>query len=107
MTHDYWRTLDERIDDPAFQERLANEFPSQIEAITDPVQRRTFLKLMGASMALAGVTAAGPESRIPNPKSREFWRTLDELEGDPAALAQDLMKRLDVHTRTSCTTCHR
>ena len=37
-------------DDPAFQERLYNEFPSQVEAITDPVERRTFLKLMGASL---------------------------------------------------------
>jgi hypothetical protein len=27
--------------------------------------------------------------------------------GDPAALAQELMKKHDVHSRTSCTTCHR
>jgi molybdopterin-containing oxidoreductase family iron-sulfur binding subunit len=53
----FWRTLDERAEDPAFLEHLYNEFPSQIEAISDPVARRTFLKLMGASMALAGVTA--------------------------------------------------
>ncbi len=53
----WWRTLDERAGDPAFRDRLVNEFPSQIEAITDPVARRTFLKLMGASLALAGVTA--------------------------------------------------
>ena len=51
----WWRTLEERAQDPAFQEHLYNEFPSEIEAITDPVARRTFLKLMGASMALAGV----------------------------------------------------
>jgi MoCo/4Fe-4S cofactor protein with predicted Tat translocation signal len=51
----FWRTLDERADDPSFREHLYNEFPSQIEAITDPVARRTFLKLMGASLALAGV----------------------------------------------------
>jgi MoCo/4Fe-4S cofactor protein with predicted Tat translocation signal len=52
----WWRTLEEHADDPAFQERLYNEFPSEVEAITDPVARRTFLKLMGASLALAGVT---------------------------------------------------
>src|SRR5262245_22687270 len=52
----WWRTLEERAEDPAFQEHLYNEFPSEIEAIADPVARRTFLKLMGASMALAGVT---------------------------------------------------
>jgi molybdopterin-containing oxidoreductase family iron-sulfur binding subunit len=53
----FWRTLDELADDPAFVEQLYNEFPSQVETITDPVQRRTFLKLMGASLALAGATA--------------------------------------------------
>ena len=53
----FWRTLDELADDPSFVERLHNEFPSQVEAITDPTARRTFLKLMGASLALAGVTA--------------------------------------------------
>jgi molybdopterin-containing oxidoreductase family iron-sulfur binding subunit len=53
----FWRTLDELANDPSFVERLHNEFPSQVEAITDPTARRTFLKLMGASIALAGVTA--------------------------------------------------
>ena len=56
-TRTFWRTLEERAEDPAFRQHLYNEFPSQIEAITDPVARRTFLKLMGASLALAGVTA--------------------------------------------------
>src|SRR5207244_2976468 len=36
---------------------LYNEFPSQIESVADPVARRTFLKLMGASLALGGFTA--------------------------------------------------
>jgi len=53
----FWRTLDEMAGDPDFQARVANEFPSAVEAITDPVERRTFLRLMGASMGLAGLTA--------------------------------------------------
>ena len=64
----FWRTLDELASDPAFHDRLVNEFPSEIEAITDPVARRTFLKLMGASIALAGVTACTrqpPEKILP------------------------------------------
>jgi molybdopterin-containing oxidoreductase family iron-sulfur binding subunit len=62
----FWRTLDEFANDPSFVERLHNEFPSQIEAITDPTTRRTFMKLMGASIALAGVTACTtqPEEAI-------------------------------------------
>ena len=62
----FWRTLDELADDPSFVERLHNEFPSEVEAITDPTTRRTFMKLMGASLALAGVTACTtqPEEAI-------------------------------------------
>jgi MoCo/4Fe-4S cofactor protein with predicted Tat translocation signal len=65
---EFWRSLEEQAGDPAFQELLYNEFPSQIEAITDPVARRTFLKLMGASLALAGVSACTkqpPEKIVP------------------------------------------
>jgi MoCo/4Fe-4S cofactor protein with predicted Tat translocation signal len=64
----FWRALEERAEDPAFLEHLYNEFPSEVEAITDPVARRTFLKLMGASLALAGVTACTrqpPEQIVP------------------------------------------
>jgi MoCo/4Fe-4S cofactor protein with predicted Tat translocation signal len=53
----FWRTLEEAADDPAFRDHLCNEFPSQIETIVDPVARRSFLKLMGASLALGGFTA--------------------------------------------------
>ncbi|MBM3770338.1 MAG: 4Fe-4S dicluster domain-containing protein [Acidimicrobiia bacterium] len=60
MTQDareLWRSLDELADDPAFRERLHREFPTPVEAVTDPLERRSFLKLMGASLGLAGVTA--------------------------------------------------
>ena len=56
----FWRTLEERAGDPAFLELLHNEFPSLLpepESISDPVARRAFLKVMGASLALAGLTA--------------------------------------------------
>jgi MoCo/4Fe-4S cofactor protein with predicted Tat translocation signal len=72
----FWRTIDERANDPAFQEHLYNEFPSQIEAITDPVARRTFLKLMGASIALAGASAC---TRQPAEKIVPYVRQPEEL----------------------------
>jgi molybdopterin-containing oxidoreductase family iron-sulfur binding subunit len=53
----FWRTLDELAEDPAFRERLGREFPSEVGVITDPVARRSFLKVMGASLGLAGLTA--------------------------------------------------
>ena len=72
----FWLTLDELAGNPAFRERLYQEFPSQIEAITDPVERRTFLKLMGASLALAGVTAC---TRQPEEKIVPYVRQPEEI----------------------------
>ena len=52
-----WRSLDEAAGTPEFQEYLHREFPSNASEWLDPLGRRNFLKLMSASMALAGVTA--------------------------------------------------
>ena len=51
----YWRSLDELADTPEFQAAVEDEFPSAAQEWVDPVSRRGFLKLMGASMALAGL----------------------------------------------------
>ncbi|HEY7405543.1 MAG TPA: TAT-variant-translocated molybdopterin oxidoreductase, partial [Candidatus Angelobacter sp.] len=51
----YWRTLEELADQEAFGELLEREFPRQASEWVDPVTRRNFLKLAGASMALAGL----------------------------------------------------
>jgi MoCo/4Fe-4S cofactor protein with predicted Tat translocation signal len=53
----YWKNLDELAETPAFQELMQEEFPRQSSAgeWTDPVSRRGFLKVMGASFALAGL----------------------------------------------------
>jgi MoCo/4Fe-4S cofactor protein with predicted Tat translocation signal len=54
----YWRSLEELADTEAFQELLHREFPRQA-SVLDAVSRREFLKLMGASLALAGLGACG------------------------------------------------
>ena len=54
---EYWRSLEELANTDAFQEYLHREFPAQASEFTDPVGRRQFLRLMGASLALAGVSA--------------------------------------------------
>jgi len=53
----YWKSLDELADAPAFLEFLHREFPEQASMLEDPRGRREFLTLMGASLALAGLTA--------------------------------------------------
>jgi MoCo/4Fe-4S cofactor protein with predicted Tat translocation signal len=52
----YWRSLEAVAETPEFQEYLHREFPANASEWTDPVGRRGFLRLMGASLALAGVT---------------------------------------------------
>ncbi len=50
-----WRSIDELANTPEFQAAVEKEFPSAAQEWVDPVSRRGFLKLMGASMALAGM----------------------------------------------------
>jgi MoCo/4Fe-4S cofactor protein with predicted Tat translocation signal len=51
----YWRSTDELADTPEFREWLEREFPSSAAQLNgDEWSRRSFLKLMGASVALAG-----------------------------------------------------
>lgn len=62
----YWRSLEELSGSPDFQQYVAREFPRQAPASWSPLERRDFLKLMGASLALAGLAgcARQPEEKI-------------------------------------------
>src|SRR6478752_2862663 len=73
----YWRSLGELSDTPEFREWLEREFPAGAAEIAgDDVSRRSFLKLMGASMALAGfglTSCRKPEMHlVPFTKSAEW-----------------------------------
>jgi molybdopterin-containing oxidoreductase family iron-sulfur binding subunit len=51
----YWRSVDELAGTAEFQAAVEREFPSSVQEWVDLVSRRGFMKLMGASMALAGL----------------------------------------------------
>ena len=53
---EYWRSLEELAGSPEFQEALHREFPKGASEWLDSVSRRGFLKVMGASLGLAGMT---------------------------------------------------
>ncbi len=53
---EYWRSLEELAGTPEFQEMLHREFPKGASEWLDDFSRRGFLKLMGASLAMAGMT---------------------------------------------------
>ncbi|HEX8142130.1 MAG TPA: TAT-variant-translocated molybdopterin oxidoreductase [Pyrinomonadaceae bacterium] len=64
----YWRSLEEAADTEEFREFVSREFPQAAEEWDDPIERRTFLKLMGASLALAGLSGCvyqPPEKIVP------------------------------------------
>ena len=62
----YWRSLDELLGRPELRESLAREFPAAAELPPDWVGRRSFVKLLGASLALAGLggCVSRPRERI-------------------------------------------
>jgi MoCo/4Fe-4S cofactor protein with predicted Tat translocation signal len=68
---EYWRSLEEIAQTPEFDDLLHREFPRQAAEWdpSDEVGRRTFIKLMGASLALAGLTTGcvyqPPETVVP------------------------------------------
>src|SRR5882762_9659147 len=88
----YWRSLEELADAPEFREFVEREYPQQAEEWNDPFERRTFLKLMGASLALAGLSGCAfqpAEKVVPNVKQSEdsvpgkalFFATASSLGG--------------------------
>ncbi len=64
----FWRSLEEYLDTPEFHEMLHREFPEQASEWTNPLTRRRFLTLMGASLALMGLngcsTQPAPREKI-------------------------------------------
>jgi len=81
----YWRSLDELADTPEFREFVAREFPQQAEGWNDPIERRTFMKIMGASLALAGLSGCvfqPPEKIVPYVNQPE-----DTIPGKPLFFA--------------------
>src|SRR6187549_3350075 len=73
---EYWRSLEAVAETPEFKEYLHREFPQNASEWLDPVGRRGFLKLMGASMALAGVSAC---TRQPEEAIIPYVRQPEEL----------------------------
>jgi molybdopterin-containing oxidoreductase family iron-sulfur binding subunit len=65
---EYWQSLEELAGTKEFDELLHREFPQHASEWDEGADRRTFLKLMGASLALAGLTGCSyqpPESIVP------------------------------------------
>ncbi|MGH7783144.1 MAG: TAT-variant-translocated molybdopterin oxidoreductase, partial [Candidatus Binatia bacterium] len=75
----YWRSLEEYSDTPEFREFVTREYPDNAEEWDNSLSRRNFVKVMGASLALAGLSGCviqPPEKIVPYVKANE-----DQLPG--------------------------
>ena len=92
----YWRSLGELQDTPEFRQFLEREFPVAASEFPEGVSRRRWMQLMGASLALGGLTgcrwqaeklapfAVRPENRVPGVP--EFFATSIDVGGMPRHL---------------------
>jgi MoCo/4Fe-4S cofactor protein with predicted Tat translocation signal len=70
----YWRNLEELAETPEFAALVEREAP-RFSDLLDAFDRRRFLQLMAASMALGGLSACGPE-----PNARQLLPYVEEPE---------------------------
>ncbi len=84
----YWKSLDELAQSKEFQAFVEDEFPNRTPDWNDPASRRRFLRVMGASVALAGATACThqpPEKIVPYVKQPE-----EMIPGEPLFYASSI-----------------
>ncbi|WP_293458430.1 TAT-variant-translocated molybdopterin oxidoreductase [Phenylobacterium sp.] len=70
----FWRALEELADAPSFRRALRAEFPNAFEGVSD-TDRRDVLRVMGASLALAGLGGCTP---APAPDARPYVTQPDQ-----------------------------
>ncbi|MEM7166517.1 MAG: TAT-variant-translocated molybdopterin oxidoreductase [Planctomycetota bacterium] len=88
---EYWRSLDDLADTPEFQRFVAKEFPQLTPELVSTTSRRSFLKIMGASFALAGMAGATGCIRWPEEKIVPFAkRPADTVLGRPVMYATSM-----------------
>src|SRR5215203_2744683 len=82
---DYWRSIEEYVDTPEFADYVKYEHPEQADTWDNSLSRRNFVKVMGASLALAGLSGCviqPPEKIVPYVTQPE-----GQLPGKPLFLA--------------------
>ncbi len=85
---DYWRGVEEFADTPEFEEFVKREYPAHGQEWNDPVTRRSFLKVMGATLAFAGLSGCviqPAEKIVPYVRQQE-----DMLPGKPLFFATSM-----------------
>ncbi|MEX0904362.1 MAG: TAT-variant-translocated molybdopterin oxidoreductase [Balneolaceae bacterium] len=67
----YWKSLNELAQNKEYEKFVQREFPEDATELTDQVSRRSFLRVMGASIALAGFASCRKPVQKIMPYSRQ------------------------------------
>jgi len=80
-THpNYWKSLNELAENEEYKKFLHREFPENASELSSDVSRRSFLRIMGASIALAGFAAC----RRPVQKILPYTKQPEDIvQGEP------------------------
>jgi len=73
---EYWQSLQDLADTPEFQKVVEDEFPRQARPFAFDLDRRQFMKLIGGSLALAGLSGC---RYLPRKKIVPYVRQPEEL----------------------------
>ena len=98
-----WRSLDQLADTPGFRRWIEREFPAVTDLCTGP-ERRSFLKLMAASLALAGLSGCddppdGRAQEVPYVRNPERMEPSAALSYASVALLDGVANGILVTTR--------
>lgn len=93
----YWKSVEAKDNAPSAQDFKDREFPVDASVLEEGVSRRTFLKIMGASVALAGASGCTLNIRKPVRKIRPYVKAPEQLvPGRPVYYAAAMSLGLDV-----------
>lgn len=67
---EFWQGFEEYLDSDSFRQLMRDEFPEHAAEWIDPLTRRRFVQLMGASLALAGAGCYNHPSFKPAPQRK-------------------------------------
>ena len=76
---DQWKSLNDLTNDPSYEENKYNEFAKGASELVDSNSRRNFIKLLGGTAALAGLSGCVTGIRKPYAKIRPYAKKVEYL----------------------------
>jgi MoCo/4Fe-4S cofactor protein with predicted Tat translocation signal len=93
-----WKSLNDLNKDPEFEQKKYREFSEGASELTDSTSRRSFIKLLGGAVGLAGLSGCVTGIRKPHVKIRPYAKKVEHLvPGNPLYYATSFSINNQVH----------